>query len=289
MKFRAKISKENLVALHSIVLTLERLASTAAIFLNEESVRISLISESIDAPRCYAELSAHNLFLEYRIESQSSNTILFEIVLAQLSKALASGKVASQSQLKLVKRDNVACLCFETKADESIMAVDVCHDIPIKLMKSTEVVHFLPPQMPPPSVALDLPRGKLMKTIIDKMTKFAKHVQVTATQSGRIALKAEHSSVTINTYYSGLQARYVGQLTPRDVNNQVSAKLNLRRLAVVLNTGNIPVDFSTLYFSANEGVMMLINLSPGRLGTLSYYIPVLLLDDEEGGDDDAEV
>jgi hypothetical protein len=42
-------------------------------------------------------------------------------------------------------------------------------------------------------------------------------------------------------------------------------------------------------FSANEGVMMLINLSPGRLGTLSYYIPVLLLDDEEGGDDDAEV
>jgi hypothetical protein len=42
-------------------------------------------------------------------------------------------------------------------------------------------------------------------------------------------------------------------------------------------------------FSANEGVMMLINLAPGRLGTLSYYIPVLLLDDDEGGDDDAEV
>jgi hypothetical protein len=49
------------------------------------------------------------------------------------------------------------------------------------------------------------------------------YIQVTATQSGRIALKAEHSSVTINTYYSGLQARYVGQLTPRDVNNQVQA------------------------------------------------------------------
>jgi hypothetical protein len=51
MKFRAKISKDNLVALHSIVLTLERLAGNAAVFLNEESVRISLISESIDAPR----------------------------------------------------------------------------------------------------------------------------------------------------------------------------------------------------------------------------------------------
>ena len=236
-----------MITLLNVIVTFEKVASSAVLFLNEDSLRISLLSESIDAPKCFGELSANELFLEYRIESQSSNTILFEISLGQLSRALASGKVASQALLKLVKRDGRACLCFETKADESILSVDVCHDIPIKLMKSAEVVHFMPPQMPPPSVALDLPRGKLLKTVVDKMSKFAKHVQVTASQSGNLVLKVDHSSVTINTYYSGLLARYVGELIPqRDGGNQVVCKLNLKKLSVVLNLFSLPVGHATL-------------------------------------------
>lgn len=247
MKFRAKLSKDNLVILLSIVQTFERVASAATIFLDNESMRISLLSESIDAPRCFAELSAGDLFSEYRIESLSANTILFEISLVQLSRALASGKVASQSQLKLVKRENQPCLCFETNADESILAVDVCHDIPLKLMKSADVIHYLPPQMPPPTVALDIPRGRLLKTIVDKLSKFAKHVQITASQSGKLALRADHTSVSINTYYSGLFARYMGNLVMgRDTNNQVTCKLNLRKLSVVLNQHNVSMDHATL-------------------------------------------
>ena len=247
MKFRAKVSKDNLVILLSIVQSFEKISSNATFFLDEQSLRISLLTESIDSPKCFAELSASDLFSEYRIESQSSNTILFEISLTQFSKALASGKVASQSQIKLVKRDGRPCLCFETKADESILSVDVYHDIPLKLLKSTEVIHYLPPEMPPPTVALDIPKGRLLKTIVDKLNKFAKHVQITATQSGKLTLKAEHSSVTINTYYTGLYARYIGNLIiGRDINNTVTCKLNLRKLSVVLNTHNIPVNHATL-------------------------------------------
>jgi hypothetical protein len=305
-------------------------------------MRFSLLAESLDAPKCFAELNALDLFAEYRIESQSANTILFEVSLTQVSKALLSGKVASQSLLKLVKRDGRPCLCFETKADESILSVDVYHDIPIKLMRSTEVMHSLPPQMPPPSVALDIPRGKLLKTIVDKLTKFSKHVQITASQSGKLNFRADHPSVTINTYYTGLFARYVGDLTMgRDVNNQVVCKLNLRKLSMVLNMHNVPVDhatlckcpeccmhavfrcccalllfpeggsrpfrsechqtsyfiqdsdcnFSDLFFSShfsrrtvftpNDGVMLLVHLEPARLGTLSYYLPILLVDQED--------
>jgi hypothetical protein len=247
MKFRAKLSKDNLVILLNVVQTFERVATAATVFLDGETVRISLLSESLDAPKCFGELSAGELFTEYRIESQSANTILFEISLLQLSKALGSGKVASQSLLKLVKRENQPCLCFETKSDESILAVDVCHDIPLKLMRSTDVIHYLPPQMPQPTVALDIPRGKLLKTIVDKLSKFSKHVQIVASQSGKLALRADHASVSINTSYSGLFARYVGDLTPgRDVNNQVVCKLNLRKLSVVLGLHNVPVDHATL-------------------------------------------
>lgn len=247
MKFRAKLTKDSLITLYNVILTFERIASCATIYLDEDTVRISLLSESIDAPKCFAEINAKNLFSEYRIESQSENTILFEIYLNQLSRALASGKVASQSQLKLVKRDGRPCLCFETKADESILSVDVYHDIPLKLMKSTEVIHYLPPHMPAPTVALDLPKSKLMKTVVDKMSKFAKHVQITAAQSGQLALRADHSSVVINTYYTGLTARYIGELSPGTAaNNQVVCKLNLRKLSVVLNMNNLLVDHATL-------------------------------------------
>lgn len=247
MKFRAKLSKDNLVVLLNVVQTFERVAAAATIFLDADTVRISLLAESLDAPKCFAELSSSELFVDYRIESQSANTILFEISLMQLSRALASGKVASQSLLKLVKRENQPCLCFETKADESILAVDVVHDIPLKLMRSADVIHYLPPQMPPPTVALDIPRGKLLKTIVDKLSKFSKHVQITASQSGKLTLRADHPSVSINTYYTGLLARYIADLVVgRDVNNQVVCKLNLRKLSVVLNFHNVPVDHATL-------------------------------------------
>lgn len=48
-------------------------------------------------------------------------------------RALGSGKSSNSSQLKLVKRDGRPCLCFETKAHESALSIDITHDIPIKV------------------------------------------------------------------------------------------------------------------------------------------------------------
>lgn len=271
MKFKARITKDNLVVLLGVIQTFEKIAGNATVYLDETSVRISLLSELLDAPKCFAELNAQDLFDEYRIESLSSNTIFFEVSLIQLSRALASGKVASNSLLKLAKRENRPCLCFETKADESILGVDVVHNIPLKLMKSTDVVHYLPPQLPPPTVALDIPKGRLLKTIVDKLSKFAKHVQITASQSGKLALRADHPSVCINTYYSGLFARYVGELqAQRDINNQVLCKLNLRKLSMVLNLHNVPVDHATFC------KLLHFILTSRPFLRVSFYIPVLV-------------
>ena len=84
------------------------------------------------------------------------------MTITQLLKALSSGKYSITSLFKLVKRDSKPYLCFETKANESILSVDVIHDIPIKLMKSADIVHHMPPLFPPPTVALDLPKGKVL-------------------------------------------------------------------------------------------------------------------------------
>lgn len=125
-------------------------------------------------------------------------------------RALGSGKSSNSSQLKLVKRDGRPCLCFETKAHESALSIDITHDIPIKVdykyvfvcadtmlctvcmdsmcvhicifrlyswctrqvihiclqvLKVSDMAYHLPPVMRAPTVALDLPRSKLMKTV----------------------------------------------------------------------------------------------------------------------------
>lgn len=114
---------------------MQKIGSTAAIFLNEECVRIAVITECADSSKCYSELDPKILFPDdYRIESQSCNTILFEIGLDHLSRALASGKNATQSQLKLVKRGATPCLCYEAKDFDSL-AVSVgnsLYGVPLK-------------------------------------------------------------------------------------------------------------------------------------------------------------
>ncbi len=235
------------MVLHGVTCTLEKIAERAVVLLSEDIVRLVVISESIETPRCYSELKSSLLFSEYKIESLSDNTILFEIGLNQLARALASGKYSSQCQIKLAKRDNKPCLCLETKANDSIMSVDVSHDIPIRMMKAAELVFYLPPHVPSPIVALDLPKNKMLKTVVDKMMKFSKHVCITGHQSGRLILRAEHSSAIIRTYFNALSARYVGDMHPAThVDNCASVKLNLRKLSAVLNLNNLMYDCASL-------------------------------------------
>ena len=44
---------------------------------------------------------------------------------------------------------------------------------------------------------------------------------------------------------------------------------------------DVEPQFLQLDFAANEGVVLVIQLEPARLGSLSYYLPILLLDEEE--------
>jgi HUS1 checkpoint protein len=247
MKFRARLEKDGLMTIHSVTSTLERISSTAAIYLDENKIRIALITESMDMPKCFVELNTSVLFPDYRIESQSNNTILFEISLDHLSRALASGKTAPSSQLKLVKRGLTPCLSFEAK-DFEALAVNIVHDIPVKVLRPNDIVYYMPPNVPPPHVALELPRNnKLMKTIIEKMGKLSKHVNLCAYQNGRIVFRVEHSTATIKTFYNGLQPRFEGNLdAERDADNKAAVKVDVRKLSAVMNYGGIILDGATM-------------------------------------------
>lgn len=283
MKFRALMQKEAVLMIHSITSTLERIGSTAVIFLNQECIRIAVSTDSADVPKCYSELDPNTLFPDdYRIESQSGNTILFEIGLDHLTRALASGKNATQSQIKLVKRGQTPCLCFEAKDPDSL-AVDIIHDIPIKVLKPSDIIYFMPPDVPPPMVALELPRNnKLMRVIIDKMSKISKNVHLSASQTGRIIFRAEHSTATIKTFYNGLQTKFLGDLDENnDRENKAAVKLDIRKLSVVLNHSSLPVHTASLYITDNAALVVQVDLEPPGIGGVTFYIPVILFDIEE--------
>lgn len=86
-----------------------------------------------------------------------------------------------------------------------------------------------------------------MKTVLDKLNKFGKYVCITAMQSGQMILSANHTSVSVKTYYNGLRSRYIGSMDPiTDVNNQVISKLNLKKLSTIIGLPYLSVDYATL-------------------------------------------
>lgn len=127
MRFKARLQRENLLTFHNALSVLDKLGRTIVLYLTEECLRISVVTENPDSPKVFAEINQTSIFFDYRIESQSSNSILLEIDLELLLRALASGKQAPQSQLKLVKRNNRPYLCFESRVEAICESfVDIC-------------------------------------------------------------------------------------------------------------------------------------------------------------------
>jgi hypothetical protein len=281
MRFKAHISQENLLTLHMLVSSLERIGNRAAIHLCPETVKISVIFDSIDAPRCYTEIPSSALFHDYRIESQSENSILFEIGLDLLSWALQSGKSADTCQLKLVKRQAKPCLCFTTQASQSAAAVDVMHDIPIKVLRASDIVYFAPPDVPPPDTALQLPRGKLFRTIIEKMTKFGKSVLISSTQAGQLTFRITQSSVTIKTFVSNLMPMFTDNMDRATAGaNKASVQIDIRKLSSILGLNHLPWDSATIYIAHNTSLFLELSLLGS--GSIGFFIPILLQDMEVG-------
>jgi hypothetical protein len=80
----------------------------------------------------------------------------------------------------------------------------VCNQI----MQPNDIIYYLPPDMAPPTISLDLPKGKLMRTIVDRMMKISRHLHIDAEQTGRLVFRVENSSVSVKTYYTGLSPRF---------------------------------------------------------------------------------
>jgi hypothetical protein len=279
MRFKAKISKQNLLILHTLALSLEKIGSRAAIHLSPTALKVSVIIENIDAPRCYVEIPSAYLFSDYRIESQNENSILFEIGLDLFGWALASGKSSDFCQLKLVKRDSKPCLCLEAISSQGPTAVGVIHDIPIKLLPAGDILYYAPPDVPPPDTALQLPRGKLLRTIIERMVKFGKTMLITSSQLGQLTFRISQSTIAINTFVNNLVPVFTeGMDRGKDSNNAATVNIDIRKLACILALHHLPWDSAVIYMTHNATLFLELPLV--GTGSIGFYIPILYLEQD---------
>ena len=290
MRFRCRLTDENATLLHSLINSFERIAKNAVFYLSPDTVNISLITDASSAPKGFAELRVQQLFSEYRIESQSSNSILVEVSLQPLQKALLSCK-SSQCQIKLVKRGDRPCLCVEvhsTANDSSTLNIQ--HDVPIKLHKASDILHYIPPDVPPPHVALELPRNYKLKAVVEKLGKLAKQATIHAyqqhfTKGGRLIFSVQHSAATIKAVFHGLESSVLdADIGPNQItaDSKASVQIDLKKLSAVLAVMAVSYtscDHASLYIVDTTALIVHLMLT-GGVGNVSLYMPVVYSEDD---------
>lgn len=256
MKFRCKISNEGVKILLSLVLSLLKIHDQATVLLSDDYIRLVIISdELIENPRIYIELSSSLLCSEYRIESQHvQNTIIFELSLAIFAKALASGKYSTHSIFKLTKKDGKPYFTMECKASESLLSIDLIHDLPIQLIRVYDFSLYVPPTISKPPIAFTLPKNRILKTLIERLTKINKIVYLIAqayssshkllegssnsSSPGRTIQQQQHASDSVE----GRGLAQYGQLKIQADNHNVKIQSFLNNLLISNKLDNIEGD-----------------------------------------------
>lgn len=247
MRFRARLASQPLQLLISALQSLSKISGNAFVLLSPTSMRVSATPEVLESPRGYLEIHGQS-FSDFVVTSQHDDQIAFEIVFALLVQALTSGRSSTHVNFRLSRREDKPCLTVSLDQQSSVSGLNVVHDIPIKLLRVSDQLHLITqPNISPPHVAVQLSRRKAMKTIVDRLGKFSKHVSVHAFQHGRVVLSVEGNGASIHTILSGQLPRFVGQLTKENsMQNEVTAVVHVKQLASILDYQHVQPHEATI-------------------------------------------
>uniref|UniRef100_A0A7S0F1I5 Checkpoint protein n=1 Tax=Hanusia phi TaxID=3032 RepID=A0A7S0F1I5_9CRYP len=116
MRLRAEL--EGTKRLLEISRVLMKVSKSAIILLSPSSFRIAINDSSPTLMKCWVQLSPTGnefaLFRTYKVESKNANQIAFEIDLSSFERALRTAETSNLTTIKLAKRDDLACLSFES-------------------------------------------------------------------------------------------------------------------------------------------------------------------------------
>jgi HUS1 checkpoint protein len=291
------------------------------IYLDPQFIRISTKGGGIAGSTCcFAELKARDgLFLDHRIESAADDVIVLQVDVNSLKMALASVLSSSRGAgnnrngnsaltsivgpqqhhlvvMKLAKRSNLPCLCLDGTAPTSdgSSAVEIHQAIPVRILRSNEMQHHLPPQINMPNVQLELcsldRRPLFLKGVVDKLRAMGSHILLEASMKGDLTIRLDHEGASLACFYHQLVPRWDDDdnenTASRDDKSRCTLKVDSQKLWMCLQwqQPNLSASFISsclMGMVENEMLVLHILLHPASMGFFTYYIPVHFLRDDE--------
>ena len=307
MRFKAKLDRDQVSLLYSLIGPISRLKADAVLYLDPNYLRLS--SRDADGISCFAELATkRGIFIEHRCESVADNAIVFEIDLNLWKMALQSilsregetrrrvGRRSSQDDsgdmhmaptnasslviMKLAKRQGgIPCLCMEACS----ATVELIHAIPVKIQKVTEMKQHLPPQIKMPNVQLELSSQRPLRTIVERLKSISPHVYLEGSMTGELTLRVDSDGASMRTFLTKLVPKF-DDCKSQDNASSCTLKVDTKKLSTCLQwqaTMNKTVSSSLLCMVENEMLVLHVVLDPGSVGFFTYYVPVHYLSDSQ--------
>ena len=289
MKFKAVVERERFEILNALVTALAKIGTQCAVLLSREELQFAATedAQSTESLYMFATLEPRHVFSEFRVESRAGNQVAFIIALDNLFRALQSGRQASHVVFKLATKQGSPHLVIETTADR----IEVCHDIPINLIKASTMVDHYPPAIDEPQAQIEMAPPQSLRAVMDRMKLLHHLVQVDVDiEQGRMTFSVTTDNVTMRTFYQDLENKTPGESEPdgagdgdgdagadgsrRRRKRTCSVKLNSRQLVRTLNFAHVHSESTVCCITEGQAMQLHVHLWHD-IGAISYVIPVL--------------
>ncbi|ETW07464.1 hypothetical protein H310_01976 [Aphanomyces invadans] len=204
MRFRGHLTAASFPILMEVSQFMQRVSSSDMCFvvLNEERMSFAMKTSGEDV-QTFVHLNIAKVFGDVVIESRADNNIAFALGIANFSRALQSGKEASGIMLRLLKRDGRSFLSLRARTVD----LDIIQNIPIEVVSMATAESYREPNIPPPTVALEMPPLRALRTITDRLKAMQKFLLVQAGMDGTLRLRVQSDTIVLQTLHTNLRCR----------------------------------------------------------------------------------
>ena len=156
-------------------------------------------------------------------------------------------------------------------------------------MRVADIVNFLPPDIPSPSVQLEIPpQLKAPRQVLERLSRFTRFVFLEGDMKGNLTIEADQDTMKIASCFPSLRPRFEAMDEEESQGNVCRLKCDSKRVASLLQCQSVPIDTSILCFVEGACLVLHVLLSPRGSGTLTYYLPSLFMEDLDRQEEEEE-
>ncbi|KIY52061.1 cell cycle checkpoint [Fistulina hepatica ATCC 64428] len=192
MRFRAGIA--HVPTFLKIVQSVERLQKKCIVQFSPTHMHLICNHDANEGGvQMWSKIGIGSIFSEYRIESNSNDTITmvvpFDALLVALRSASINSTETEQVIVRLAKKNNAAVLSFEISGKTFLgRPVYVTHDVRIVIMSPSDVESLHEPMCPETDINIILPPLQKLRVVTERMRAMSEILAFRADHSGRLQL-----------------------------------------------------------------------------------------------------